>query len=82
MSAGQEPAKRGDGLTIYINGSEYQLLKKIASKDQLLDLADLDAKKNGIFLLDEHGKKLEIENDEGVELKGGMRFLTRQESHA
>lgn len=70
----------GADLIIYINGSEYQPLKKIAAKDQLLELADLELKENDIFLLDEKGRKIEIENDEGVQLQGGMRFLTQHRS--
>lgn len=67
-------------MTIYINGLEYHPLKPIAGKDQLLEMAKLDAKKHDIFLLDEHGKKSEIENDEGVQLQGGMHFLTQRSS--
>ena len=65
-------------MTIYINGSEYQPLKKIAGKDQLLELANLDLKDNDLFLLDENGRKLTIRSDEGVQLQGGMRFITQQ----
>jgi hypothetical protein len=68
---------KSEELTIYINGSEYQSLKKIVAKEQLLELADLDLKENDIFLLDEKGRKIEIENNEGVQLQGGMRFLSQ-----
>ena len=67
-------------LIIYINGSEYHPLKAIAGKDQLLEIARLDAQEYDIFLLDEQGKKAKIENDAGVELQGGMRFLAQQRS--
>ena len=70
-------SEKSRGLTIYINGSEYQPLKKIVAKEQLLELADLDLKENDIFLLDEKGGKIEIENNEGVQLQGGMRFLSQ-----
>jgi hypothetical protein len=66
-----------DDLTIYVNGTEHQLLKKIVGKDQLLKLVDLDPKDNEIFLLDDRGGKVAIDNDEGVQLQGGMRFLTQ-----
>ena len=64
-------------LVIFINGREYQPLKKIASSEQLLKLADLDVSSNEIFFLDERGKKFMIESEEGIELQGGMRFLTQ-----
>jgi hypothetical protein len=72
-----EPPDAHDDLTIYVNGTEHQLLKKIAGKDQLLKLVDLDPLENDIFVLDEHGRKIAIENTEGIQLQGGMRFLTQ-----
>lgn len=74
--ASHEPSSANDGMTIFINGSEYQPLKKIASRDQLLDLADLNPKEHEIQLLDEKGGKSLIENNEAVQLQAGMRFLT------
>jgi hypothetical protein len=71
------PASVRDDLTIYVDGTEHQLLKKIAGKDQLLKLVDLDPRENDIFVLDEHGGKIAIENNEGIQLQGGMRFLTQ-----
>ena len=76
MSKHEQPSAHDD-LTIYVNGTEYQLLKKIAAKDQLLKLVDLDPRENDIFVLDEHGGKIAVENDEGIQLQGGMRFLTQ-----
>ena len=71
------PASVRDDLTIYVDGTEHQLLKKIAGKDQLLKLVDLDPRENDIFVLDEYGGKIAIENNEGIQLQGGMRFLTQ-----
>lgn len=67
-----------DDLTIYVNGTEHQLLKKIVGKDQLLKLVDLDPKDNEIFLLDYRGEKVAIDNDEGLQLQGGMKFITQR----
>lgn len=77
MSSAEEPIAGDHGMTIYIDGSEFQPLKKIAGRDQLLELAKLDAQDIEIFLIDKDGKKMAIENDDGVQLQDGMRFQTQ-----
>ena len=75
MSPGD--SQNTDDFTIFINEKEYQSLKKIVGKDQLLELANLDTLANEIFLLDGQGRKVEIDDDEGIQLRGGMRFITQ-----
>ncbi|HKU48364.1 MAG TPA: multiubiquitin domain-containing protein [Nitrososphaera sp.] len=75
MSPGD--SQNTDDFTIFINEKEYQSLKKIVGKDQLLELANLDTLANEIFLLDGQGRKVEIDDDEGIQLRGGMRFVAQ-----
>ena len=58
MSSAEEPIAGDHGMTIYIDGSEFQPLKKIAGRDQLLELAKLDAQDIEIFLIDKDGKRM------------------------
>lgn len=68
-------AAKAQELVIYINGKVYHSLRKFATRDQLLKLADIDTHSSEIFLLVEQSKKLIIERDKVIELQGGMRFL-------
>jgi len=65
------------GMIIHINGMAYQPLKKILAKDQLLELAGLDPKRDQIFLVDNEGREHQIDGDEGLELQDGMEFRVR-----
>jgi hypothetical protein len=65
------------GMTIHINGTTYQPLKKVLAKDQLLGLAGLDPKRDQIFLVDNEGSEHQIDGDEGLELQNGMEFRVR-----
>jgi hypothetical protein len=64
-------------MIIHINGMTYQPLKKILAKDQLLELAGLDPKRDQIFLVDNEGREHKIDGDEGLELQDGMEFRVR-----
>jgi hypothetical protein len=69
-------AQKNQDLVIFINGKEYQPLKKIANKKDLLELAELDLTSSEIFLLDNDGKRVNIRSEKGLELQSGMRFVT------
>jgi hypothetical protein len=53
MSWSQNESKEKLDLTISVDGSEYHPLNSIAGKDQLLEMARLDAREHDVFFLEE-----------------------------
>ncbi len=66
-------------LLIHIDGKTLQPPKNILTKDELLEMVDLDPKRNEIVLITKQGEAHPIDSAEGLELQDGMEFRVRQD---